>query len=108
MDTCRSLEHLLEYEGNDVEDTFSLTFEITREVFGQIQHIELIPNGAKTLVTSATKKDYVNAYLDYVFNKSVEEKFHAFYIGFHRVAGGRVLVSNNLLITVFYFILYQI
>ena len=35
---------------------------------------------------------YVDLYVDYIVNKSVEKYFIAFSSGFHRVCGGRVLV----------------
>ena len=35
---------------------------------------------------------YVDLYMDYIVNKSVEKYFIAFSSGFHRVCGGRVLV----------------
>lgn len=33
----------------------------------------------------------MNLYIDYILNKSVESQFKAFYKGFHKVCGGRVL-----------------
>lgn len=33
----------------------------------------------------------MDAYVDYVFNKSVAQLFEGFYAGFHKVCGGRVL-----------------
>ncbi|MGH0152370.1 UNVERIFIED_CONTAM: hypothetical protein FKN15_058286 [Acipenser sinensis] len=37
------------------------------------------------------RQDFVNAYVDYVFNTSVGPLFEAFYEGFHKVCGGKVL-----------------
>ena len=52
------------------------------------------------------REEYVEVYIDYYLNKSVKKQFEAFSIGFHRVCGGKVLVStwyNKLLPAAFYF-----
>lgn len=41
------------------------------------------------------RQEYVDLYIDYYLNKSVEKQFQAFATGFHRVCGGKVLVSKN-------------
>lgn len=38
-----------------------------------------------------SRQEFVDAYVDYVFNKSVASLFEGFYSGFHKVCGGRVL-----------------
>lgn len=50
-----SLQSLLDYEGSDVEDVFSLAFEITREVYGELRVIPLKPNGSNIPVTQENK-----------------------------------------------------
>lgn len=37
------------------------------------------------------RQDFVNAYVDHVFNNSVAPLFKCFYAGFHKVCGGKVL-----------------
>jgi len=37
------------------------------------------------------RNEFVELYMDLVLNKSVEVHFKAFYAGFHKVCGGRVL-----------------
>ncbi|XP_011296686.1 probable E3 ubiquitin-protein ligase HERC4 isoform X3 [Fopius arisanus] len=88
---AKSLTSVLEYGNQDLEDIFCLNFEVTREVFGEQRVYELIPEGSKTPVTIENKKEFVELYVDYVFNKSVESQFGAFYNGFHKVCGGHVL-----------------
>ncbi|KAI5616864.1 putative E3 ubiquitin-protein ligase HERC4 [Silurus asotus] len=46
---------------------------------------ELEPNGKEKSVTSKNKKKYVEAYLDYTLNKSVEQVFNEFKRGFYKV-----------------------
>jgi E3 ubiquitin-protein ligase HERC4 len=88
---ARSLESLLKYESDDFTEVFDLTFEVTRQRFDQTVNVELIPNGSTIQVTKENVKQYVNAYIDYIFNKSVELPFQAFNNGFHHVCGSKVL-----------------
>ena len=44
------------------------------------------------LILYACRKEFVEQYVSYIFDKSVEEQFAAFNTGFHKVCGGRVLV----------------
>ena len=52
-----------------------------------------------------SRVQYVDVYIDYYLNKSVEKQFEAFAQGFHRVCGGKVMVgaSAALLIPFFFF-----
>ncbi|XP_061191320.1 probable E3 ubiquitin-protein ligase HERC4 [Saccostrea echinata] len=87
----RGMHDLLDYEEDDVEDVFCLTFEITVESFGEVQHIPLVEGGSEKSVTKDNRQEYIDAYVDYVFNKSVEDHFREFSNGFHKVCGGKVL-----------------
>lgn len=42
-------------------------------------------------LSSLDRQDFVDAYVDYIFNKSVASLFSAFHAGFHKVCGGKVL-----------------
>ncbi|XP_044515140.1 probable E3 ubiquitin-protein ligase HERC4 isoform X3 [Gracilinanus agilis] len=65
--------------------------KITVENFGTTEVKELIPNGAETLVNKQNRMEFVESYVDYIFNKSVASLFDAFHEGFHKVCGGKVL-----------------
>lgn len=39
-----------------------------------------------------SRQEFVDAYVDYIFNKSVASLFDAFHTGFHKVCGGKVLL----------------
>ena len=91
---AKSLETILEYEGDDLESVFCLNFDITRQRFDQTLVIELKPNGSNIPVTKQNKKEYVDLYVDFLLNKSVEKPFEAFSNGFHHVCGSKVLVSE--------------
>uniref|UniRef100_A0A8C5PVV1 HECT and RLD domain containing E3 ubiquitin protein ligase 4 n=1 Tax=Leptobrachium leishanense TaxID=445787 RepID=A0A8C5PVV1_9ANUR len=90
-DVGRSMQQLLDYAEDDIEDAFCLNFTITVENYGSTEVRELIPNGAETLVNNKNKQEFVDAYADYLFNRSVASLFNAFAAGFHKVCGGKVL-----------------
>uniref|UniRef100_A0A3P8WZL0 HECT and RLD domain containing E3 ubiquitin protein ligase 3 n=1 Tax=Cynoglossus semilaevis TaxID=244447 RepID=A0A3P8WZL0_CYNSE len=88
---ARSLQQLLDFEGDDVEETFFLNFAITRENYGMTEVKELIPGGEEISVDKDNRQDFVDAYLSYVFSDSVSEQYSAFSSGFLKVCGGDVL-----------------
>ncbi|XP_018560806.1 probable E3 ubiquitin-protein ligase HERC4 isoform X2 [Anoplophora glabripennis] len=88
---ANSLQSLLDYEGNDMQDVFSLSFDISRDMFGEAVTIPLKPNGSNVPVTQENKQEYVNLYINYIFNESVKHQYEAFHKGFMKVCGGRVL-----------------
>ncbi|KAF7994791.1 hypothetical protein HCN44_004263 [Aphidius gifuensis] len=87
----KSLQNLLDYNDDDFEEVFCLNFQVSREAFGEQRVYELIKNGSNVPVTNENKKEFVDLYVDYIFNKSVEKHFSAFYNGFHKVCGSTVL-----------------
>ncbi|KAJ8248211.1 hypothetical protein GJAV_G00239610 [Gymnothorax javanicus] len=90
-DVGRNLQLLLDYTEDDMEDSFCLNFTVTVENFGATEIHELVPNGMNIGVNNSNRQEYVEAYVDYIFNVSVAELFDAFYAGFHKVCGGKVL-----------------
>uniref|UniRef100_A0A674AQ05 HECT and RLD domain containing E3 ubiquitin protein ligase 4 n=1 Tax=Salmo trutta TaxID=8032 RepID=A0A674AQ05_SALTR len=90
-DVGRSLQQLLDYTEDDVEDTFCLNFTVTVENFGATEVLELVPNGMDICVDNSNRPEFVSAYVDYIFNKSVASLFESFFAGFHKVCGGKVL-----------------
>lgn len=84
-----SLEQLLSYDGDDVEDVFALSFEISYEgLFGKVNAVELVPNGAKKPVTSGNRKEFVSRYCEYLINESIELMFNNFALGFSLMLNG--------------------
>ncbi|TNN89469.1 putative E3 ubiquitin-protein ligase HERC3 [Liparis tanakae] len=86
-----SLQQLLDYDGGDVEETFLLNFAITRENYGMTEVMELVPGGESISVDKNNRKEFVEAYLRYVFSDSVSEQYSAFSSGFLKVCGGEIL-----------------
>ncbi|XP_035978627.1 putative E3 ubiquitin-protein ligase HERC3 isoform X2 [Halichoerus grypus] len=87
----RSLQELLDYPGEDIEETFCLNFTICRESYGVIEQKKLIPGGDKVTVRKDNRQEFVDAYVNYVFQLSVHEWYTAFSSGFLKVCGGKVL-----------------
>ncbi|XP_036336674.1 probable E3 ubiquitin-protein ligase HERC4 [Rhagoletis pomonella] len=88
---ANSMESILNYNQIDFEEVFNLNFEISRDIFGEAITEELKPNGSQTAVTLENKKEFVDLYVDFIFNKAVENQFTAFRKGFMKVCWGRVL-----------------
>ncbi len=55
--------------------------------------VELVPSGANILVTQVNKREYVNAYMDWLFQKSVEPLFESFKKGFYKLYSGEFTTS---------------
>ncbi|XP_070804586.1 probable E3 ubiquitin-protein ligase HERC6 [Pituophis catenifer annectens] len=77
----RSLQTVLQYELDDPEDRFQLCYSISWDSMD----VDLIENGISTAVNNANKKDFVDKYVDYIFNKSVDDVFSEFRRGFYKV-----------------------
>ncbi|KAF5286890.1 hypothetical protein FQA39_LY00423 [Lamprigera yunnana] len=88
---ANSLKSLLDYNEPDFTDVFGINFEISREIFGEHIVVPLKPNGDKISVTQENKKEYVDLYVDFIFNKAVNDQYESFHMGFMKVCGGRVL-----------------
>lgn len=50
-----SMKSILDYDGEDMEDVFDLTFEVSREVFGHMETVPLKPGGDKIRVNQENK-----------------------------------------------------
>uniref|UniRef100_A0A8D9ALL9 Probable E3 ubiquitin-protein ligase HERC4 n=2 Tax=Cacopsylla melanoneura TaxID=428564 RepID=A0A8D9ALL9_9HEMI len=88
---ARSLQDILDYREPDLEDVFSVTFSISRELYGATKVVPLKENGANIPVTLTNKQEFVDLYLDFVMNRSVDKQFAAYKAGFLRVCGSTVL-----------------
>jgi hypothetical protein len=67
------------------------TFEISYESFGQVNHYPLIENGAEVFVTNENRNLYIERFIDHFANTSIQKQFHAFQVGFYKIAGGKAL-----------------
>lgn len=47
--------------------------------------VELLPGGSNIIVTAENREMYVDLYVEYLLDKSIETQFNAFAKGFHKV-----------------------
>ncbi|CAF0990014.1 unnamed protein product [Adineta ricciae] len=87
----RSLVALLNHKEDDLETTLCYTFEIERDVYDERRRIELKPGGSSIMVNQKNKQEFIDLYIDYIFNKSCEKQFQAFSAGFRRVINSKPL-----------------
>lgn len=81
----RGLQQLLDYEGDDVEDVFCLTFDVNWVDLGQQKRKELKANGSNISVTSDNKEEYVMLYVKWLLVDSIYPQYESFEAGFMRV-----------------------
>ncbi|KAL7487666.1 hypothetical protein ACHAW6_013398 [Cyclotella cf. meneghiniana] len=77
-DIRRGLQQLLDYECDDVEDVFCLTFEVTWMELGEEKRIELKPGGADVAVTKQNKEEYVLRYVRWILVDSIQQQWNSF------------------------------
>ena len=87
---AKGLQVLLDYTGN-VQETFETTFQISFERYGEMLTIDLKENGGEIFVDEFNRQEYVDLYIDYMLNSSVQIQFDSFNKGFQRVCGGSAL-----------------
>ena len=80
-----SLQQLLDYEGDDFEDIFCLSFSVNWNDLGEDKVKELKPGGADIPVTSDNKEEYVVLYVRWLLVDSIYPQYEAFERGFMRV-----------------------
>lgn len=83
------LKTLLTFDG-DVQATFGSNFSITYEFFGENRTVDLIEGGSSIPVTNENRAEYVDLYVNYLLDVSVEPQFHAFERGFKKVTNFNV------------------
>jgi hypothetical protein len=91
LSVYQSLVALRDYELNDIESAFSLTFSIPWEVWGEVRYLDLKENGADILVTIDNRQAYIDLYVNWYLNKSIEKQFRLFEAGFKKVVDGDVI-----------------
>ncbi|XP_066574471.1 probable E3 ubiquitin-protein ligase HERC3 [Amia ocellicauda] len=83
----KSLQEILDYSEDDIEDIMCSTFTVSWDG----TDINLDPNGRDVPVNNENKEQFVDAYVDYVFNLSVKNLFEEFKEGFYKVCDAKVV-----------------
>ncbi|KAJ8388266.1 hypothetical protein AAFF_G00135270 [Aldrovandia affinis] len=76
----KSLQYLLDYPDDDVGN-----MDMTFSVNWNGREVELDPSENGKLVTNANRERFVQAYVDHILDKSVEDMFKEFKRGFYKV-----------------------
>ena len=86
------LKNLLIYE-EDVASELNWNFTIQIKNLDSYETRKLLPNRESIPVTQENKKEFVDLYVDFVLNKSIEPLWDAFKRGFYKVCGGEIMMS---------------
>lgn len=81
----RGLKQLLDYEGDDVEDIFCLSFEVSWMELGEERRLDLKPDGANIPVTNDNREEYVLRYVSWILVDSIKDQWNAFEVGVMRI-----------------------
>jgi E3 ubiquitin-protein ligase HECTD2 len=76
----------------DVNDDLMVTFEVSIEEYDKVTTRELVANGKDKPVTNDNRDEFVKLYLEWLLNTSIDERFRAFYLGFHSVCASNALI----------------
>ncbi|CCK73466.1 putative E3 ubiquitin-protein ligase HUL4 NDAI_0G04830 [Naumovozyma dairenensis CBS 421] len=95
--TAQNLMKMLQYENDDFEEVFGLTFETTykdplkyaldneKSKGDGMVSVELCKNGSKMKVTQANKQKFINLWVNFYLNESIINQISQFRSGFDRV-----------------------
>lgn len=88
---AKSLKAILMYDKDDIKDVMGLTFTADYESWGTTVWIELKEGGKDIEVTNDNKEEYVELFIDFMMNKSIERWFASFKKGFDKCCRGEIL-----------------
>ncbi|KAI7828467.1 hypothetical protein BX661DRAFT_182149 [Kickxella alabastrina] len=63
------------------------TFEVESTSLGELRTFELLPGGAQIPLTVDNREQFIDQYVDFVFNTSCAKQFSEFKAGFDRICG---------------------
>lgn len=78
-------------EGGNIAD-LDLYFSTTIDIFGTKKEREICEGGIDKQVTNENLEEYIETYLDWWFNKSIESQFMAFQRGFNKICKEKVFM----------------
>ncbi len=65
-----------------MEEVFGHTFQVTYDVFGEKHTYNLKEGGDKISLTNANRQEYVDLYVKWLLEDSIQKQFGAFFKGF--------------------------
>ena len=79
----QTLNYLINNNDENLKDELDTNFTVIDDKFGEKLVIPLKPNGENILIDINNKDEYVDLYIDWYFNKSIQEYFNSFEKGFY-------------------------
>ncbi|VDK18209.1 unnamed protein product, partial [Anisakis simplex] len=91
----RSLQSILDYDGDDFEEVFGLSFVISLSLLGDAKEVELKENGKDIAVTQENKAEFVQLYISKRLEEGndgeIAKQLKSFDDGFRMVIHSRIL-----------------
>lgn len=84
-DADPALQSTLQWTLDNDPTSLDLTFTVDEELFGEVQHVELVTGGAEMAVTEANKRVYVDRVLQHKYVRSCEVQMARFLRGLHAI-----------------------
>ena len=81
----QSLKYILEQDNPKLEEELDTNFTVIDDKFGERIVVPLKPGGENIMINNFNKSEYVELYVDWFFNKSIDEYFRSFEKGFYKV-----------------------
>uniref|UniRef100_A0A674MCD7 HECT and RLD domain containing E3 ubiquitin protein ligase 3 n=1 Tax=Takifugu rubripes TaxID=31033 RepID=A0A674MCD7_TAKRU len=92
LDVSPTLEDLKELSPTEARSLFKCKINCNKlHNYGITEVKELVPGGESIGVDKNNRKEFVEAYLRYIFRDSASEQYTAFSTGFLKVCGGEIL-----------------
>ena len=85
-----NLYYLKTTKDQNLKELLYTNFTVTNDKFGEKVVIPLKENGENIFIDNTNKDEYVDLFLDWYFNKSIEEFFKYFKTGFFRVCDKQI------------------
>ena len=85
IELYNNLNFILNQDNPKLEEELDSNFTVVDDKFGEKIVIPLKPGGENIMINNFNKSEYVELYIDWYFNKSIEEYFGSFEKGFYKV-----------------------
>ena len=85
LELYNNLKFLLNSNDKNIKEKLETNFTVTVDKFGEKIILPLKEKGEEIFIDYDNKKEYVDLYLDWYFNKSIKEYYDSFEKGFYRV-----------------------
>ena len=85
IELYNNLKFLIETKDKNIKENIDTNFTVCIDKFGEKVIIPLKENGENIMIDYDNKNEYVNLYIDWYFNKSIQEFYESFEKGFYRV-----------------------